>query len=89
MKRIKSILALRIGVGLDRHYFFGRGVAGGEHNTKAIVRSIHGKASVQARPAAIGWFCRVNQELSPGTELKTDADSQVYLQVNGFTSTSS
>ena len=30
---------------------------------------------------------RVNQELSPGTDLKTGADSQIFLQVNGVTST--
>jgi len=85
MKRIKSILICGLVLALT-------GVtslvvaAGGEHNTKAIVRSIHGKASYKL--AGGDWLTlRVNQELSPGTELKTDADSAAYLQVNGYTST--
>jgi hypothetical protein len=85
MKRIKSILICGLVLALT-------GVttlvvaAGGEHNTKAIVRSIHGKASYKL--AGTDWTpLRVNQELSPGTDLKTEADSQVYLQVNGVTST--
>jgi hypothetical protein len=85
MKRIKSILVCGLVLALT-------GVtslvvaAGGEHNTKAIVRSIHGKASYKL--AGGDWVAlRVNQELAPGTELKTEADSAVYLQVNGYTST--
>ena len=85
MKRIKSILICGLVLALT-------GVttlvvaAGGERDTKAIVRSIHGKASFKVA-GGDSMPLRGNQELSPGTELKTDADSRVYLQVNGYTST--
>ncbi len=85
MKRIKSILICGLVLALT-------GVAslviaaGGEWNTKAIVRAIHGKASYKVGGG--DWMpLKVNQELSPGTQLKTDVGSEAYLQVNGFAST--
>jgi len=85
MKRIKSILICGLVLALT-------GVAslvvaaGGEWNTKAIVRAIHGKVSYKAGGG--DWMpLRVNQELSPGTQIKTDPGAEAYLQVNGFAST--
>ncbi|MGA2556915.1 MAG: FecR domain-containing protein [Verrucomicrobiota bacterium] len=85
MKRIKSILICGLVLALT-------GVAslvvaaGGDWNTKAIVRAIHGKVSYKAGGG--DWMpLKVNQELSPGTQLKTDPGSEAYLQVNGFAST--
>ena len=54
-------------------------------NGKAIVRSQHGNITFSTN----GTFkrLRVNMELTAGTIIKTDAGSEAYLQVNGFTST--
>jgi hypothetical protein len=54
-------------------------------NGKAIVRSEHGNISFSTG----GTFrpLRVNMEFPVGTTIKSEADAEAYLQVNGFTST--
>ena len=52
---------------------------------KGIVRLVHGDATY----ATNGLFkpLRVNMELPAGTTIKTGKDSDIYIQVNGLTST--
>jgi hypothetical protein len=86
MKRIKLILVcgLTLAVtGLTTLLV----AAGANKDATAVVRSVTG--SVQYKGPADADFkpLKVNQELVPGTALKSGPDSAAYLMVNGRTST--
>lgn len=85
MKQIKTILVCGLVLALTGLTTM-LVAAGGERHTKAIVRSVHGKVQYQTEGGQ--WKpLRVNQELTEGTLMKSEAGADAYLQVNGLTST--
>jgi len=87
MKRFNSILAgLVAAVGLLALSSTVQAAAA-SHDTKATVRSVTGEASYSINGGSSWMPLHPNTELDPSAVLKTGADGQVDLQVNGRTST--
>jgi len=61
--------------------------AGAERETKANVRSVHGKVSFKYAADEAFKPLKVNQDLKNGAILKSEAGAEAFLQVNGLTST--
>jgi hypothetical protein len=60
--------------------------AGTSNNSKAIVRYLKGSVMYQLPEGGDFKPVKTNQELDPGTTLRTGAGAAVYLSVNGLTS---
>jgi hypothetical protein len=85
MKRIKTILAC--GLTLTLTGLTTLLVAAGAGNSAiALVRSMHGSVEYKFGSEPFKPL-RTNQELPPGTLLKSGPGAEAYLQVNGLTST--